>query len=447
MKRSILIVDDDHKLLRVMTLQLEAEGFQVAAASSGEQALDTLQQRRPQLVLADLRMPGMDGMELLDRIQEVQPSLPVIILTAHGAIPDAVEATRRGAVDFVTKPMDGDALVKLLEKYLPKAGSGRASGDWAAGIVTRSPQMQELLGDAERVAQTDFSVLITGPSGSGKELLARAIHKGSPRAKAPFIAINCGAVPSELLESELFGHRKGAFTGAHSDHPGLFRAAEGGTVFLDEIGDMPQDLQVKLLRVLQEREIRPVGEVRTVAVNVRVMSATHRDLRERVGTGQFREDLYYRLNVVGLKLPALAQRREDIPLLANNYLKSLAANGAPRRVYSPEAMELMVAADWPGNVRQLFNVVEQNVALCPSPVISGAFLRKHLGQAGPSRLVRSFDEARAEFARNYLRELLEITQGNVTQAARLAERNRTDFYKLLNRHDINPAAFKESRRS
>ncbi len=443
MKGCILLVDDDEKLLRVLTLRLETEGFEVLAASNGEMALRQLEGQRPQLVLADLRMPGMDGIELLERIQLLQPGLPVVILTAHGAIPDAVEATRKGAVEFLTKPMDGDALIALLHRHLGDR-PGVAS-DWASGIVTRSPQMLSLLADAERVARTDFSVLISGPSGSGKELLARAIHRASRRAKAPFVAINCGAVPSELLESELFGHKKGAFTGAQSDHPGLFRAAEGGTVFLDEIGDMPSDLQVKLLRVLQEREIRPVGEVRTIKVDVRVMSATHRDLKERVGEGSFREDLFYRLNVVGLKLPPLSDRREDIPLLVNSYLKTLHGNGAPRRVYAPEAMELLVAADWPGNVRQLFNVVEQNVALCPSSVIGASFLQKSLGLAPSQRSVRSFDEARAEFSRNYLRELLEITQGNVTQAARLADRNRTDFYKLLNRHEVNPALFKDDK--
>jgi two-component system response regulator GlrR len=293
------------------------------------------------------------------------------------------------------------------------------------------------------VARTDSAVLICGASGTGKELLARAIHGGSPRASQPFVAINCAAVPAELLESELFGHRRGAFTGAHADHPGLFRAANGGTVFLDEIGDMPAELQVKLLRVLQEREVRPVGETRTVPVDVRVLSATHRDLPARIAEGSFREDLYYRLNVVGLQLPTLDERREDIPLLVASRLAQLAAAGAPRRLFSAEAMEVLVSAAWPGNIRQLFNVIEQNVALAPARIIGVAQLHRSLGEQ-PSALP-SLDQARNEFTRNYLRQLLELANGNISRAARLAGRNRTDFYKLMGRHGIDPAEFKSER--
>ncbi|MBV8063372.1 MAG: sigma 54-interacting transcriptional regulator, partial [Nevskia sp.] len=281
-------------------------------------------------------------------------------------------------------------------------------------------------------------------SGTGKELLARALHAGSPRVARPFVAINCAAVPAELLESELFGHRRGAFTGAHADHPGLFRAADGGTVFLDEIGDMPPELQVKLLRVLQEREVRPVGETRTVPVDVRVLSATHRDLDAAIAAGSFREDLYYRLNVVSLHLPTLEQRREDIPLLVTAQLAQLAAAGAPRRSYSAEAMALLVSAPWPGNIRQLFNVVERSVALAPSRCIGAAQLRRLLGDQPVA--LPSLDEARSDFTRGYLRQLLEMSGGNISRAARLAGRNRTDFYKLMSRHGIDPAEFKKSER-
>ena len=436
----ILLVDDDDKLRRVLTLRLESRGFEVVGAESGEAACAILSESRPQLVLADLRMPGMDGLELLERIQVQRPGLPVIMLTAHGDIPDAVAATKAGAVEFLTKPVEPEDLFACIERHLDGREDVDAAGGWSEQVVTRSAAMRNLLEDAQRVARTDSSVLITGPSGAGKEVLARAIHRASKRARRPFIALNCGAVPAELLESELFGHKKGAFTGAISDREGLFRSADGGTILLDEIGDMPPALQVKLLRVLQDSQIRPVGETRTVSVDVRVLSATHRDLEKRVAEGEFREDLYYRLNVVCLRIPALDERREDIPLLVAHRLKQLTDEGSPRRVFSPEAMEILAAATWPGNVRQLFNVVEQNVALSPGRVISATLVKKSLGER--ARGLPSFDEARAEFTRNYLRQLLELTGGNVSQAARLAERNRTDFYKLLNRNDIDPAEFK-----
>jgi two-component system response regulator GlrR len=436
----ILLVDDDEKLRRVLTLRLESEGYAVSAVPSGDEALMRLPEVRPQFVLADLRMPGMDGMQLLTQVQERYPGLPVAILTAHGDIPDAVRATQSGAVDFLTKPVERNKLLECIRRHVHAAEESQAAPEWAAGIVTRSPIVQAVLEDARRVAKTDSAVLITGASGTGKELLARAIHRGSTRKARPFVAINCAAVPAELLESELFGHKRGAFTSAHNDHTGLFRAAEGGVVFLDEIGDMPAELQVKLLRVLQEREVRPVGETRTVPVDVRVLSATHADLQSKVKESVFREDLYYRLNVVGLRLPTLEERREDIPLLVAQRLAQLSANGAPRRVYSPEAMEVLAAAAWPGNVRQLFNVVEQNVALSPGRVIGAALVRKALGEQDST--LPSFDQARAEFTRTYLRQLLELADGNISRAARLAGRNRTDFYKLLNRYSVDSAEFK-----
>lgn len=435
--KQILLVDDDAKMLRVLSLRLESEGYQVTAASSGQEAIDQLDHTRPQFVLADLRMPDMDGIELLTRVQERNPGLPVAILTAHGDIPEAVRATHAGAVDFLTKPIDRERLLGCLQRHL---ADGEPISGWADGIVTRNAQMKAVLDDANRVARMDSAVLITGPSGSGKELLARAVHRASRRASKPFVAINCAAVPAELLESELFGHRRGAFTGAQSDHEGLFRAANGGTVFLDEIGDMPVMLQVKLLRVLQEREVRPVGDTRTIPVDVRVLSATHCDLESRVVSGEFREDLFYRLNVVRLKLPELDQRREDIPLLVAHQLSMLAAMGAPRRVCSREAMEILSSANWPGNVRQLFNVVEQAVALSPARVIGAALVRNCLG--GQSSSMSSYDQARTEFTRGYLRQLLELSGGNISRAARLAGRNRTDLYKLLSRYNIDAKVYK-----
>jgi two-component system response regulator GlrR len=283
--------------------------------------------------------------------------------------------------------------------------------------------------------------LITGESGTGKELLAKAIHAASPRHNKPFVAINCSAMAENLLESELFGHEKGAFTGATRQHKGLFQSAEGGSLMLDEIGDMPMRLQVKLLRVLQEHQVRPVGSTEALNVDVRVISATHRDLQHMLREGHFREDLYYRLNVVNIRLPTLDERREDIPLLVANFLQTIAKEaGQERKVYAPEAVEMMVTAEWPGNIRQLYNVVRQNVALSRSPVISAELVQQSLGEH--SGKLMSFADARDEFTRNYLSQILQITMGNVSQAARLAKRNRTDFYKLLARHELNPDQFK-----
>jgi two-component system response regulator GlrR len=304
--------------------------------------------------------------------------------------------------------------------------------------------MGDLLRQAHLVARSDASVLIFGASGTGKELLARAIHNASPRSEEPFVAVNCAAIPEPLLESELFGHRKGAFTGASYDHKGLFQAANGGTIFLDEIGDMPLALQAKLLRTLQDREVRPVGATQTVSVDTRIVSATHRDLEGRVTSGEFREDLYYRLNVVSFRLPALADRREDIVPLAQHFLKSVALRYLKDvRAFAPEALELLIGAPWPGNVRQLQNVIEQAVAFSTGAIIPATLVQSAL-RAEPQGLT-SLDEAKRAFERDYLIRLLRITGGNVTRAARLARRNRTEFYKLLERHQLQPAMFKEAR--
>ena len=301
--------------------------------------------------------------------------------------------------------------------------------------------MEDVLARARLVAESDASVFIFGDSGTGKELLARAIHKSSPRRAHAFVGINCSAIPEQLLESELFGHVRGSFTGATRDHKGLFLTAHRGTLLLDEIGDMPLSLQVKLLRVLQEKQVRPVGSTETHEVDVRVISATHRNLEAEMAAGNFREDLYYRLNVVALTLPPLGERREDIPLLAGHFLSQVSAKY--RRVvngFAPEAMELMIAASWPGNVRQLYNVIEQSVALATTPIIPVSLAQQAIQHQQAE--FASFEEARRRFEREYLTQLLKITEGNVTQAARLAKRNRTEFYKLLGRHQLDPKLFK-----
>jgi len=440
-KGKILLVDDDPGLLRLLSIRLRAEDYEVEAVESAHKALAVLHRFRPDLVVTDLKMDKMDGIGLLKELQVKSPGLRVVIITAHGTIPDAVTATQSGAFGFLTKPIDKDELMETVERAMKVSGSAEVDDDWAAQIITRNQKLNEILAQSKMVAATDARVLITGHSGTGKELLAQAIHRASPRRDKPFVAINCSAMAENLLESELFGHLKGAFTGATRNHEGLFQSAEGGTLLLDEIGDMPMRLQVKLLRVLQEHQVRPVGSTEAIEVDVRVISATHRDLSAMLQDGSFREDLYYRLNVVNIGLPMLDERREDIPLLVSHFLQQIASEaGQERKVYAPEAVELLVTAEWPGNIRQLYNVVRQNVALSRSPVISGELVQSSLGEHAGK--LASFSDARDEFTRNYLSQILQITVGNVSQAARLAKRNRTDFYKLLARHDLNPDSFK-----
>ena len=446
----ILIVDDDPDILRLLTFRLEGAGYAVESAESAERALGRLAVSVPQLMITDMRMSGMDGMALFENVRKSYPALPVIILTAHGTIPDAVTAMQRGVFGYLTKPFDGKELLVQVEKAVAVSGSHAATtakggdtaeSEWRAEIITRSPTMESILGKAKLVAGSDASVLIRGESGTGKEMLARAIHKASPRTDKPFVAVNCGAIPEQLLESELFGHMKGSFTGAARDYKGLFQAADGGTVFLDEIGDMPLQLQVKLLRVLQEKQVRPIGSTQSLPVNVRIISATHRDLETEIASGRFREDLFYRLNVVSFALPSLVDRREDIPALAAHFLAHLAAKyGKSLNGFSAEAMEMLVKASWPGNVRELYNVVEQAVALATTSIVPASLVENAL--SGRTAELASFESARSEFERDYLAKLLKITGGNVTQAARLAKRNRTEFYKLLQRHHLDPKMFK-----
>ena len=443
-KPTILVVDDDAALRELITLRLEANGFRVEAVDSGEAALAQLALMRPDAVLTDMQMGGMDGMALFRAIHARDPALPVIVLTAHGTIPDAVAATQQGLFGYLTKPYDAPTLIDLLKRATRLTGSSPDASDdsWRSDIVTASPAMNVLLAEARLAAQSEAAVLIQGESGTGKELLARAIHRASPRHAKPFVAINCGAIPAELLESELFGHVKGAFTGAGRDHPGLFLSAEGGTVFLDEIGDMPPPLQVKLLRVLQEGEVRPVGATETRTVDVRILSATHRNLEEAIVSGEFREDLYYRLNVVNLALPPLRERREDIPLLAQHFLAALTEK-YQRRIhgFAPDALDMLVAADWPGNIRQLHNVLEQCVALCTTATIPATLVARALRDK-PTE-IQPLAEARTAFERDYLITLLKLTRGQVSEVARLAGRNRTEVYRLLQRHDLTPALFKD----
>ncbi len=441
-KARILVVDDDPGLLRLLTIRLRAESYDVEAVESAAQALAASSRFRPDLVITDLRMDQMDGIGLLKELQNRWPGLKVIILTAHGTIPDAVQATQMGAFGFLTKPVDKQELLDQVQKALRISGFGASDEDWRAEIITRSAAMEEKLAQAHMVAGTDARVLITGESGTGKELLARAIHKAQPAAQQALRRHQLQCDGGESARVGTLRPREGLLHAAPRARTGdCFMAADGGTLMLDEIGDMPMRLQVKLLRVLQENVIRPVGSTDAIPVNVRVISATHRDLQQLMAGGQFREDLYYRLNVVHIEMPSLNRRREDIPLLVAHFLAQIAKESGVRKIYAPEAVELLATADWPGNIRQLQNVVRQNVALSQTPIIPVELVQQSLGGT-PGRLP-SFDEARDEFTRSYLSQILQITGGNVSQAARLARRNRTDFYKLLARHQLTPEEFKQ----
>jgi two-component system, NtrC family, response regulator GlrR len=445
MQNRLLLVDDDASLLKLLAIRLEAEGFEVNTAESAEAALQVLRNRPADLVVTDLRMEGASGLELFEQIRHFYPGLPVVIMSAQGTIPEAVTATQMGVFEFLTKPVDKTQLLTTIRAALAQSGSTQAEifESWREHVVTRSPIMERILNQVRQVAGSDVSILITGATGTGKELLARAVHEADEHRQGPMVAINCGALPEQLLESELFGHVKGAFTGAVSEHPGLFRAAHGGTLFLDEIGDIPLALQVKLLRVLQECAIRPVGGTTSEPVDVRIISATNRDLEDDMREGLFREDLYYRLNVVNFNLPSLVERPEDIPLLVNYFLRDTGAHRIGNVTsFAPGAMEVMIHAPWPGNVRQLQNVVQRTAALSTTPVITEALVREAL--TVEDHYLPSLTQARQQFEHDYLVKVLRLTSGSVAAAALLAQRNRTDFYKLLKRHSINPEQFKNS---
>ncbi|WLQ11819.1 sigma 54-interacting transcriptional regulator [Hahella aquimaris] len=440
----ILVVDDDSGLLQLMSMRLKALGYASRLVESGEEALREIRRKQPILVISDLKMDGMDGIQLLEHIQRDWPGTPVIMLTAHGSISEAVVATQKGAFAFLTKPVDREELRTTIEKALVGHSANESAANVFQSIVTRSAKLYQLLEQAKMVAQSVVNVLIQGESGTGKEVLAQAIHDASPRRDKPFIPINCGAIPDELMESELFGHKKGSFTGAVRDHVGLFETADGGTVFLDEIGDMPMHLQVKLLRVLQERKIKPIGSTTYIDVDIRIVSATHKDLLNMIEEQTFREDLYYRLNVVNLVLPPLRERREDIPLLLSHFLERVAQRyGQSCKRIAPDAMDALISYSWPGNIRELINLSEKCHALNAGAVISRQLIEQALPrfQREQNQEV-TLSEAKRIFEKEYVEKLLSMTNGNIPEAARMADRNRSDFYKIVKKHGIDPELYK-----
>ncbi len=451
----ILVVDDDAGLLTLMKTRLAAAGYQVTLADQGEQAVQCAEQEIYDAAVLDLKLQDTDGIGVMERLLHLQPSLPVIILTAYASIAGAVEATKKGAYDYLTKPFDAKNLLHSIEKALEV---GRLKGELnrlrslvkerfdVANIIAASEKMQQVLAQVSHIAATDSTVCLYGESGTGKELIAKTIHLAGSRCNRDFVAINCGAIPEGLLENELFGHVKGAFTGADQNKKGLLQQADGGTLFMDEIAELSPSLQVKLLRVLQEQEFYPVGSVQPQRVNIRFLAATNQDLSKAISEGRFREDLYYRIHVIPIHLPPLRERPEDIPLLAQHFLCHFNQEMSKSvRGFSPQAMQHLMLHRWPGNVRELANVVERSVALATDGLILPEHLLLGESKAAPrEEKLLPFNEAREVFERAYVTRVLTATRGNVSRAAALAGRYRAEFYKLLRKYDLNPAMFKEN---
>lgn len=423
----LLLVDDDPLLRKLLHLSLTKEGYDVTTASNGHEAMQAVAQERPAVVLSDLRMPGMDGLDLLDNLVERAPGLPVVILTAHGTIPDAVRATQHGAVSFLTKPIDQDELRRVLKDAIAASAPISENDDWCSHIIARSPAMDELLAQTSRLAKTDAPLLIVGEPGTGKEQVARALYAASGLS-GRFVTLACASLSEGRFASLLRGGASDAAGDAAG--LGLLRAASDGALFLDELGELSLDDQGVLLGLFDDMATQ----------KVRLISSTRFDLNERVEAGAFRADLVYRVRAAQLEVPTLAARREDIPLLVSHRLEQLAADTEVRHSFSPSAMELLAAAPWPGNVRQLFNVVDYAAALSTGPVVSARLVGNALGEDAAD--VPSYAEAQEAFTREYLIRLMRVAEGNVSKAARLAKRNRTDFYRLLSRHKIDWSRFK-----
>jgi two-component system response regulator GlrR len=445
----VLAVDDDRNLLDLIHMRLEASGYEVTAALDEYRALDFSREQTFDVAVVDLQLVEKNGLWLMEEMHRIQPDLPVIILTAHGSIESAVEAMERGAFTYLTKPFDSRELILQIERAREKS---RMTGEITrlreilherfdfSNIIARSESMRNILDQVGRIAATESNVAIYGASGTGKELIAKAIHTASQRKDFPFLAINCAAIPETLLESELFGYEKGAFTGAVKTSKGLFTRADKGTLFLDEIGDMPLAIQAKLLRVIQEKTFLPLGSDKPVSVDVRILVATNKDLKEEVKNGYFREDLFYRIHVIPIELPPLKERKEDIPLLVEHFVKKYSdMMGKKVQFVTPEAMQKLMLHDWPGNVRELMNIIEFGVAMASGDTLTEELVFEVTDEEDG---VPTFNQAKAEFEKKYLRNLLKTTGGNVSRAAELAGKYRADLYNLLKKHDISPADFK-----
>ena len=443
----ILVVDDDPSLLTLLQMRLKSLGYVVTPCETGKAALNRVHEEPYDFAILDLRLPDLDGLGLMEELHLLDSNLPILILTAHGCIPNAVEAMKKGAYGYLTKPFDDKELSASIDKALTQKRMSQEIHRLQMlvnelygmdKVVARSSEMQALLQQVARVAGTDTTVCISGETGTGKEVIARVIHCNSSRSEKPFVAVNCAAIPETLFESELFGHLRGSFTGAHQNKKGLFQTADKGTLFLDEIGEMPLSLQGKLLRAIQQREILPIGGQVPTKVDVRLLAATNMDLDQAVREGRFREDLYYRVHVVPLWIPPLRERRQDIPSLIQFFLKQSSARlNKPIRGFTPDAMQAMITYAWPGNVRELENVIERAVVMSAQDMITLELLPLNPGKTQGT--IQPLTEAKETFEREYLRDLLRATEGNISRASQIAGRYRADFYKLLKKYGLHPS--------
>jgi two-component system response regulator AtoC len=443
----ILVVDDEEQMRDLLAKVLERKGYQVSVCGDGTEALALLEREPADLVITDVRMPGLNGMEALRAIKELNPEIVVLIMTAFGSIDQAVQAVKEGAYDYINKPFKIDEILLTIEKALEERHLRHEVSTLRQELRTRyhfenligkSRAMQEVFGLIEQVAGSRSTVMVYGKSGTGKELVAKAIHYNSPRSTKAFVAVNCAAIPAELLESELFGHERGAFTGAIATKVGKFELATGGTLFLDEIGHMRLDLQAKILRALQEREIERVGGTRTIKIDVRVLAATNRDLKKAIEEGTFREDLYYRLNVVPITLPDLKDRQEDIPLLANHFVQKFApeSNAAIREI-SKDAMAILMSHTWPGNVRELENVIERAVTLGRGPAVEPRDLPPHLaGGTNPLERALAKEATLEDLEKDYIAMILRRTKGHQIRAASILGIDRRTLYRKIRRFSL-----------
>jgi len=447
---TILAIDDDSSILKVMGMRLKSHGYQVLLASDSREALALAKENYIDLAVIDYKLNSENGVVLMENLRDIQPELPAIILTAYGTIDNAVNAIQRGACNYLTKPFDGDELIRQIEKCLEKSRlmSGRYSPDeqqdqppFFSRIIARSSDMKAVLAKVVQVAVTDSNIYIEGESGTGKELIARCLHAASQRKDGPFIAINCAAIPENLLESELLGYEKGAFTSADGRREGLFARAHGGSFFLDEISELPLSMQAKLLRILEEREFYPLGSNRKVKVDVRIIAASNSDLDKLTHDGLFREDLYYRIHVIPISLPPLRKRKEDIVPLARHFLAGFSKEtGKTIRDIAPDAIRKLMVSDWPGNVRELENAMEYAVAMAEGETITPDLIASPMTE---EEGIPPFQHARDNFEKDYLTQLLELNHGNVSQAAKAAGKYRADFYVLLRKHGLEPIDFRD----
>jgi two-component system response regulator GlrR len=446
----VLVVDDDETILKLIKMRLEVEGYTVGTASGAETALELAREETFDIALLDYKLADKNGIALMSDLFQLNPEMPVIILTAYGTIKGAVEAMKKGAYGYITKPFDYDELLLQIRNCSEKSGLSKEVRRLRnlveerygfENIIGKSEAIANLLEQVAQAAQVDSFVYISGESGTGKELVAKSLHLASSRKSGPFVAVNCAAIPETLLESELFGYEKGAFTGATQSRRGLIAQAERGTFFLDEISEMPLTMQAKLLRVLSEMVFYPLGSNRTVKVDTRIVAASNKQLEEEVKLGRFREDLFYRIHVIHIRVPPLRGRKEDIPLLVRHFFRKYADKMKKEAIgFSQGAFQKLMAYDWPGNVRELENCVESAVAMTDKKVISEDLVLQ--GRASNPSGPMAFKDAKTEFERQYLVHLMEITEGNVSQAAKLAGKYRADLYELLKKHDLDPEKFR-----